>query len=117
MEGAFFGLQMARAVQHLAKERTVEFRVLVARLTSVDSLTVQRLLAYGYLADPQTYAEDIFSYLMADQRRLSIGESLESPHYDSVRLFNAAFRYCDASPEACTRELILNYRPTGKGVR
>ncbi|CAG0935133.1 hypothetical protein TFLX_03965 [Thermoflexales bacterium] len=111
MDGASFGLNIAKALQHLAKARPAEFRSIAATLAPTESLTVQRILVYGYLADPQLYAEDIFGYLMADPRRLNIGEQLESPHYDSCRLFSVAFQYGGAARRSALERVILNHRP------
>ena len=110
-EGPVFALRMAEALRHLAQTQPADFRAVATELATVESLAVQRVLAEAYLSDPETYANDIFEYLTADPRRLNIGEELESPHYDSRRLYGAAFRHVDAERRAVLEQLILDLRP------
>jgi len=111
-EGAAFARRIAEALRKLARTRPSEFRAIAAELAAVESLAVQRVLTQAYLSDPETYADDIFEYVTGDPRRLNIGEQLESPHYDSCRLYAAAFRHVDADRRAVLEQLILDLQPT-----
>ena len=112
-KGAAFARRMAEALSRLAQTQPVDFRAIAAELAPVESLAVQRVLACAYLSDPATYADDIFEYLTADPRRLNIGEGLGgSPHYDSCRLYGAAFRHVDAERRAVLEQLVLGLQPT-----
>jgi hypothetical protein len=110
--GADFARRMAEALCHLAQTKPTEFRTVAAELAAVESLAVQRVLAQAYLSDPRTYASDVFEYLTTDPRRLNIGEELESPRYDSCRLFGAAFSYVNADRRAVLEQPVLDLRPT-----
>ena len=110
-EGPAFSRHMAEALQHVARNDPSGFREIAKALVSIESQAVHRVLAQAYLSDPETYANDIFEYLMGDPRRLNIGEVLESPHYDSVCLFSAAFRYMDGDHRVKLEQLILNLQP------
>jgi hypothetical protein len=110
-EGANFARWMAEALSHLAKTNPSEFRAVAAELVTIESIAVQRVLAWAYLSDPELYANDIFMYLTADPRRLNIGEALNDTHYDSRRLYGAAFRYVDADRQAILERMILDLRP------
>jgi hypothetical protein len=110
-EGAVFAQQVAQALHAVAQTHPSTFRPLATRLASVDALAVQRVLAQGFLGDPETYAEDIVAYLTADTRRLSLGEPRESPRYDSCQLYSAAFQHVDAGRRALLEQMILSLRP------
>ena len=110
-EGPAFARQMAEALQHISRNSTSDFRELAKALLPIESQAVQRVLAQAYLADPETYADDIFKYLIGDPRRISIGEVLESPQYDSVCLFSAAFQYMDGDHRVKLEQLILDLQP------
>jgi hypothetical protein len=111
LEGAVFALRMAEALRHLAQTQPANFRAIAAELAAIESLAVQRILAQGYLSAPETYANHIFAYLTTDSRRLNIGEELESSHYDSCRLYGAAFRHVDAERRAVLEQLMLGLQP------
>lgn len=115
MEGAVFARYIARALQHLAKNRPSDFRVIATDLSQVEALAVQRVLVYAYLAHPETYGADIFDYLVADRRRLHIGD-IENTSYESCQLFSAAFEYSDADHRNVLEHLILAYQSEGERI-
>jgi len=115
--GADFARRMAEALCHLAQTKPTAFRAVAAELTAVESLAIQRVLAHAYLSDPMTYANDIFEYLTSDPRRMNIGEELESPRYDSCRLYGAAFGYVDANRRAVLEQLVLDLTPAWERPR
>jgi len=110
-KGARFARHIAEALAKFAQAKPSEFRVVASELAHIERLAIQRVLAWAYLSDPQMYADDIFDYLIGDPRRLNIGETLESPRYDSCRLYGAAFRYIDANRRSVLEKMILDLRP------
>jgi hypothetical protein len=111
MEGSVFALRIVEALRHLAQTQPADFRAVAAELAAIESLAVQRVLAQAYLSAPGTYTNDISKYLTTDLRRLNIGERLERPHYDSCRLYGAAFQHVDAERRVVLEKLILDLRP------
>ena len=110
-QGPLFAIRISEALSHLAKVNPTDFRPVAEQLAKIETLAIQRVLAEAYLSNPEEYADDIFEYLMADPRRLDIGERLETPHYDSCRLYGVAFQYVDKHRRAALEELILNLQP------
>ncbi len=105
--GAAFAVTVASALQHVAVKDQKRFRVLASELAEVECLAIQRVLSHGYCADPEAYAQDIYSYLIADPRRLWIGEYCE----DSVQLFRTVFRHLDPLARASLETMILKLWP------
>lgn len=109
-EGATFGVSMGQALGAVARSMPSLFRSLVERLASTSFLAIHRVIAHAYLAHPITYADDIAAYLLEDMRRLDIGDYSDS-HYDSYRLYGAAFAHVDAGRRVELETLILDWRP------
>lgn len=110
-EEADFAIHISEALSHLAKSHPTIFRQVASELTKIETLAVHRVLAQAYLSNPQEYANDIFEYLTTDTRRLDIGESMESSHFDSCRLYGEAFQFVDDQRRTALEQLILNLRP------
>jgi hypothetical protein len=109
-EGTKFARHMVAALRHMAKKQPPDFRAIASQLAAVESLAVQRVLAEAYLADLATYTSDIVEYLLTDQRRLEIGDP-EDSHYDSCRLYGAAFQHVDARQRSRLEQLVLDLQP------
>lgn len=111
-EGAEFARRMAEALSCAAQTRPGDFRAVARESAAVESLAAHRVLAQAYLSDPETYAGDIFEYLIADRRRLSIGEHVGgSSHDDSCLLYAAAFRHVDDRRRSTLEQMILQLQP------
>jgi len=106
-EGSLFAIRISESLSHLAKTNPADFRAVAEQLSKIETLAVQRVLAEAYLSSPEEYANDIFEYLMADPRRLDIGDE----RYDSCCLYGVAFQYGDAHQRAVLEQLILNLQP------
>lgn len=104
-------VSVARALEQEARTDPAMFRAHAAALREVESMAVQRALLQGYLADPETYADDMFDYLNGDPRRLHIGEHVEGRDHESAQLFSAAFRYASPDRRLILEQLILEQRP------
>lgn len=111
LEGATFARQMAKTLSYTAQTDPATFRELANGLAQAESLAVQRVLINAYLTNPKAYAEEIYTYLVTDGRRLNIGEPLESSHYDSRRLFAAVFPYLTAERRTYLEQMILDLKP------
>lgn len=109
-EGATFALRMAQALAAIARANPVQFRPIAAALAETNWLTIHRVLAKAYLADPATYTNDILGYLGADRRRLFLGD-LGDSHYESRSLYSAAFAHATPQQRLALEALILNWRP------
>ena len=109
-EGSMFAIRISQALCHLAKTHPSQFRSLVAELTKVETLAVHRVLAQAYLCYPEEYAGDMFEYLIADNRRLNLGD-LGNGNYDSCRLYNAALQHGDDECRTVLEQLILDLYP------
>lgn len=109
-EGPLFAKQMGQALGAVARSEPSQFRLLAKVLADVALLAIHRVLAEAYSADPETYANDIADYLLADIRRLDIGDYSDS-HYDSTRLYGAAFAHLTPEQRAALENLILDWQP------
>ena len=95
------------AMRHIAKTDPNEFRLIARELSKVNSQSVQAVLARAYVSLPEEYAEDVFEYLMGDERRFDIGDN----RFDSTQLFRVAFDYGDAQKREQLEQIILEMKP------
>ncbi len=116
-DGPNLAKNISQALGHIAQTDPERFRALAATLTQLETLVAHRVLIGAYLTNPQKYASDILAYFRAadmrpDRRRfrLNVGD-LESPHYDSYRLYGAVFPHLDSAGRAALEDLILTWRP------
>ena len=109
-EGATFALRMAQALAAIARSNPVQFRSIANRLVETDWGTIHRMLAQAYLADPATYLDDILEYLVADRRRLFLGD-MGDAHYESRCLYAAAFAQASAQQRLNLEALVLDRQP------
>lgn len=103
-EEANFGRCLAISLQYTAREKPSQFRKIVQEIEALELMAVQRLIAWGYLAEPQQYVNDIFRFLVADARRLDLG----SQDYDSRRLVAAVFEYGSLEYREILESSLLN---------
>jgi hypothetical protein len=101
---------MSEALQQLARTDAEKFRVIARSLAAVESLAVQRVLVSAYLANPETYRDDIVEYFATDKRRLAVGDR-GGRDYDSVRLYGAVFSFADADQRNALESLVLTHEP------
>jgi len=105
-----FVRHMVQALVSVARNNPTRFRKIAAELMKTEWLTVHRMLANAYLADPKTYLNDILDYLMADKRRLFLGD-MEDIYYESRLLFSSVFKLADPSQRLALEALILDWQP------
>jgi len=95
----------------IAQSEPITFRSIAARLTDMAYQTPQLLLTHVYREMPEDYSNDIYDFLMGDQRRLELGEHEQ---YDTRQLIRAAFPYFSGTQRNNIESLILNYLPIHK---
>ena len=95
----------------IAQSEPIAFRSIAARLTNMPYLTPQLLLTHVYRVTAEEYANDIYDFLIGDQRRLELGEHEQ---YDTRQLLHAVFPYLSNTQKAGLETLILNYLPIYK---
>jgi len=115
-DAAAFARRMAEALGRIAVQGPTKFRALARELQGVESYAVQHVLVYGYCANPRLFANEAADYLLADERRLALGNE----NYDSVRLVAAIFGFLSSERRGALETMILNQAPQwekrGKGL-
>jgi hypothetical protein len=109
-ESAMFAVHMAQALASVARRNPARFRDIATDLMKTEWLTVHRMLAQAYLADPATYLDEILDYLMADRRRLFLGDGGDA-HHESRMLFASAFTLASPAQRLDLEALILDWQP------
>lgn len=109
-EGATFALCMAQALAAIAGSNPAQFRPIASTLEETNWITFHRMLARAYLADPGSYLDDILKYLMADRRRLFLGD-MGDAYYESRSLYSAAFARANSQQRLNLEALILDWQP------
>lgn len=99
------------ALIKIAQSEPDTFRSIAARLTDMPYETPQLLLTHIYRATSEEYSNDIYDFLMNDQRRLELGDHEQ---YDTCQLLQAAFPYFSETQKNDLQTLILNYLPIYK---
>jgi hypothetical protein len=85
------------------------FRRLTTRLAAIPYLTPQMLLAQVYQSEPGLLASDALEFLLADRRRLDLGER---DQYESRKVIAAIYPFLSTSNRARLEAFILdNPRP------
>ena len=75
--------------------------------------TPQQLLTHIYRALPKLYAKDAFEFLIADQRRLNIGDHEQ---YDSRQVISAIYPHLTSEQRQQLEAHILSYAPIYKSL-
>jgi hypothetical protein len=109
-EAAIFSLRITEALQQIARTDEENFRAIAKSLAAVESLAVQRVLVNAYLANPETYRNEIVEYFASDKRRLAIGDR-GARDYDSTSLYGAVFSFADGDQRKALESLVLTHQP------
>ena len=120
--GKTFRIQLAfvhsliHSLSQVAQNFPDHFRSLVTNLAELPYETPQQLLTHVYRALPELYSQDALDFLLADQRRLNIGDHGQ---YDSRQLIKAIYPYLTVKQQGRLEAYILNYAPIYKhlGIR
>jgi hypothetical protein len=96
------------ALSMLAQTEPDVFRQVATHLSTLPYGTPQQLLAHVYRSLPEIYATDAFHFLVADRRRLDLGDSEQ---YDSRQLIKAIYPFLSDSQRAELEAFILSYSP------
>ncbi len=104
------------ALSSVARTDPPKFRQIAAHLASLPYQTTQQLLAHVYWTVPEVYAEDALQFILADKRRLDLGDHEQ---YDSRQLVKAIYPFLTDDRRAGLETFILSYTPVWKrsGIR
>jgi hypothetical protein len=97
---------LVTALTALASDEAANFRSIALQLASIRTQTPQRLLACVYSSLGETHAQDAFTFLLADRRRLSLGEVDEN---DSRLLIRAIHQYLRPEQRTQLEAAILDF--------
>lgn len=104
-------LLIAQSLRMCAQMDKQLFEQIAAELVTHETLAAQRILVYAYMAEPEYYKDAIVDYLLADQRRLKIGEPLEDPDYESCMLYGSIVPLISAEQRQILETRILELYP------
>ena len=104
---------LVMALIRLAKSDPVVFRSFAARLANLPYKTPQLILARAYYSAPDIYAEDALEFLLADQRRLNLGDSQQ---YETRQLVKTIYPYLSDEQREKLETYILAYAPIRKSA-
>lgn len=110
-DGGSIALLIAQSLHTCAQMDKQLFEQIAAELVTHETLAAQRILVYAYMAEPEYYKDAIVDYLLADQRRLKIGEPLEDPHYESCMLYGSIVPFINAEQLQFLEARILELHP------
>jgi len=96
------------AVQEYAKSDAESFVNFVTDNTSEDVMLVQRMLARGLRHIASSHTLDCFKYLLADERRLVLGDS-QDIHKDSTALIRATVPSLETTKAKELEEYMLSF--------
>jgi hypothetical protein len=99
------------ASTELARSDPATFRQIAARLANMPYETAQLLLTHVYRAIPEMYAEDAFEFLLADRRRLDLGDHEQ---YDTRQVIRAIYPHLNYEQRTKLETFILSYAPIYK---
>lgn len=88
----------------LSRTDADEFHRIATRLAAVPARTPQQLLALVYQAVPDLYADDALDFLLADRRRLDLGEHEQ---FDTRQLITATYPFLTAARQAGLEDYII----------
>ena len=98
------------ALEQLAASSPDTFRTWMSEAAQSEFHPVNRLIAHTLKIDPQTFAEDSHSYLLADERRWSLG-NLEDYSATTTSLVFAVAPYWSAEQVAEYERRVRSYSP------
>jgi ATPase family associated with various cellular activities (AAA) len=104
------------ALISVARSSLDQFRHIASRLAESPYKTPQLLLSQVYRAVPEIYSHDAQRFILADQRRLELGDHQQ---YDSRQVIKAIYPFLSVEEQSELEELITSYRPirTHRGLR
>ena len=99
------------ALISVARSRPDRFRQIASGLAESPYETPQLLLSHVYRAVPEIYSHDALRFLLADRRRLELGDHQQ---YDSRQVIKAIYPFLSVEEQSELEELIISYRPIRK---
>ncbi|GAB4556135.1 MAG: hypothetical protein OHK0023_28160 [Anaerolineae bacterium] len=99
--GLIAGLR--KSLGRIAQDATEDFHRILLDLLPVEVVNVQELVVMGFLASPETYADEIFQYLVDDKRRLNLR--------GSCALLANTFQYLNPEYRTQLENMLLTLAP------
>jgi len=99
------------ALEQLAATSRDAFRSWMAAAAQSECMPVHRLIAHVLKSDPQAFANDAFAYLLADDRRWSLG-NLEDHSATTTSLVTAVAPHWSTAQVADYELRVRSYRPS-----
>lgn len=109
-EGTMFAFRMTQALAAIAQSNPVQFHSIASTLEQTNWITIHRMLTRVYLTDPGPYLDDILKYLMADRRRLFLGD-MGDARYESRSLYAAVFARANSQQRLNLESYVLDWQP------
>jgi len=98
------------AVEQLAAQDPDQLRKWILVASDLDFMPVHRLIAHGLECNPAEQAANAFDYLLADERRWSLGH-LEDYSATTTGLVSAAAPFWTPEQVSTYEERVRNYKP------
>lgn len=95
------------ALSSLARDKPDEFRPISERLAQLPYETPQQLIVRAYIAAPEVYAGEALNFLLADRRRLELGNE----QYETRQMIKAISPHLSVEQWAELESVILAYDP------
>lgn len=102
-----FTESLISALKAIAKTNPSAFRDTSTRLANIETEAAQNVLSRAYVTHAEEYADDIYTYLTTDLRRLNIGDN----HYDACLLVGSVFSYLTVDQRTHLEDIILSLKP------
>jgi hypothetical protein len=96
------------ALVSVARSNSGVFRQIANRIASTEFETNQLLLSHVYRTLPELYAEDAVEFLLADSRRLDLGNDGQ---YDTRQIIHAISPFLSPDRQVALEDAIFAYRP------
>ncbi len=101
---------LINALTKLAKSNPDEFRQITERLAESPYITPHQILVHIYHSIPEDYAEDAFQYLLADKRRLNIGDQ----EFNTRQVISAIYPFLSKEQQLELESYIISFTPIYK---
>lgn len=100
------------SLRSIARDEDGQFRAFAERLSEMPYKTPQQILSNVYRRLPEEYVEDALNFLLADERRLNLGEYGQ---YESRKLIESIYPFLSHEQGLELEDFILSYDPVTRG--
>lgn len=96
-------LVLQRVLNQIAREDREQFLPIIEELNGIEEITIKNMVVDAYLAAPETFANEIVSFLTSDIRHLYLE--------DVFALYGSVFRFISPIDRANLEKLVLDQLP------